>query len=234
MHSIAPGNQINAHDGYVFETTEVNRGTKRFSVLAVAIVDPERPSRDLPFIFPSRQRGRKDKMARFPVGIYITRVGVRVHKSIKLEPDNYQIGSAIGNPLNISLPYIPPTAPLVNTFDYSVGWAMAESEDFGRKRVEQQQEALAGSKIQLVTESSLASGALVAEAPILSDPTVANGDPLAAPWEPHFLMPGVANAPTTHNGHRSAIILDVSGFILDPAVADYETATAGMGYLLEV
>lgn len=232
--ALAPGNQINAHDSFAYESTEINRGERRFSAIAVAIVDPERPSRDLPFIFPSRQRGRKDKPALFPAGIYITRVGLRIHKSIKLEPETYQIGPALGDPTNITMPYAPPVATLNNKFDYAVGWAMAQNEDFGKKGLELQLETIAGSGIQQRTETALASGALIAEAPILSDPTVATGDPLTLPWTPHFLQPGAALAATTHTGKRAAIILDVSGYVIDPAIVDYESATAGMGYLLDV
>jgi hypothetical protein len=53
-------------------------------------------------------------------------------------------------------------------------------------------------------------------------------------WLPHFLQPGAGVAPGTHSGKRGAIILDVSGFIIDPSIISYETATAGMGYLLDV
>ena len=232
MGTIASGNQINPHDSFSFESTEIQRGVKRFSCIAVAIVDPERPSRDLPFIFPSRQRGRKDKPAIFPVGVYINRVGLRIGQAVKLLAATYEVGPALGDPLNISVPYAPTV--LTDTFDYAACWALAENEDFGRKRTELQVETLLGSKIQQSVEVPLASGALIAEAPILSDPTVANGDPLIAPWQPHFLMPGAGIAPGTYTGKRAAIILDVSGYVIDPTVVDYESATAGMGYLLDV
>jgi hypothetical protein len=235
MSNLAPGNVINPHDSFSFEATEINRGERRFNAIAIAIVDPERPSRDLPFIFPSRQRGRKDKPALFPAGVYITRVGLRIHQSINLVAGTYEIGLALGDTLNVTMPYLPPATPdLINKFDYAVGWAMANNEDFGRKRVELQAETLAGSGTQSFTEIALASGGLVAEAPILSDPTVATGDPLLVPWLPHFLQPGAGIAPGTHSGKRGAIILDVSGFIIDPSIISYESATAGMGYLLDV
>jgi hypothetical protein len=229
--SLNPGSVINEHFGYSNEGITVRRGLELFNTVAVAIVDPEQPSRDIPFILPSRQKGRRNLTFNLPAGLFITRAAVRIPKELTLAAETYQIGTALGDAMNISLPYVATALPGV--FDYSVGWALADWQNFGQKVTEAQVETVPGNGVQSVATTNLAGGAILAECPIISDPTQANGDPLTAAWEPRFLMPGANPAPTTNNGRKYGIILDISGYKLNPRAIDTETALAGMGYLFE-
>lgn len=231
MSSLNLGSVINSHYSFGGERHQIKPGLQSFRAIGVAIIDPKRPSRDVPFIIPSRQKGIEDKAFQLPIGTYITRVGLRIPAAINLASATYEVGAVLGAATNVQAVYVNPGAQ--TKFDYSVCWALADFEDFGRKRTEAQVDNPVGSGIQSVTEVASASGALVAEAAILSDPTVANGDSLSAIWEPHWLTPNAAAAPTTYTNKKLPIILDVSGYYIDANVVGYETATAGMQYLLD-
>jgi hypothetical protein len=231
MTNLNPGSVINPHDSYSNETIQLGRGTRQFNLRGLAIVDPERPSRDIPIIIPSRQKGRKDVMYSLPIGAYVTRVAVLIPKHLNLASGTYEIGPTLGAAGNVQVVYAQTLQ--MTSFDYEVGWVIADNEDFGRKRVAAQTDTPTGSGVQTITDTPLASGALIAEAAILSDPTVANGDVLTTPWLPHFLTPGAVAQPSSWTGKKGAIVLDISGYYLDATPVNYETATAGCQYLLD-
>lgn len=230
-HNLNLGSVINPHAGYDGERHQLTPGKQAFSMIGLAVIDPDRLSRDIAFILPSRQKGRKDKPFSVPAGAYITKIGVRIPKDLNMANAVYEIANTPGATPGVQVAYAPPVSQSI--YDYVACWALSDAGDFGLKRVEAQGETSPGSSIQQITSVPSGSGALIAEASALSDPTVATGDPLTADWEPHLITPVAAAAPTTHNTEKkSVVVLEVAGYFLDAETAYLEKALAGAEYLL--
>jgi hypothetical protein len=96
---LGTGNQINYHDSYSGETTEVIPGIRYFQRVGLAIIDPSRPSREIPFVIPARQKGREER--RFACnfaseGIY--QVNVIVPKDVRWENPNAADTTPVAGP----------------------------------------------------------------------------------------------------------------------------------------
>lgn len=220
------GSIINPHSGYDGETHALYPGQRSWSMIGLAIIDPEQPSRDIAFILPARQKGRPNKIFTIPAGSYVTRASVRIPNKVVLGNGAYEIAPVAGAAEQIQVAYAPPVA--ASDYDYVVSWALVPHGSFGIKRVEAQADTAPGNGQQLITSTPSTNGALLAEATILVDSSVANGDPLAADWSPHWITPGAVPFPATSSGKKEAVVLEVSGYYLDATATDMETAVAGV------
>lgn len=77
--TLAAGNAINRVGAGGVETF---RGWKQFTMTGIAYIDPSRPSRDVPFIIPSRQPGHDDEPFLIPAWSYIYRAALTIPPNV--------------------------------------------------------------------------------------------------------------------------------------------------------
>jgi len=229
MTILSTGSVINPLFGYASEQVQIRKGLRSFNTVGLAIVDPNSTSTDIPFISPSKQKGRVSNAFSIPAGAFITHVGFRIPANVVLENnEEYEIGPALAAARNTAFTC---PAPADISLDYVKGWSVADFAPWGVEYTAAQS-LTAG--MQTITEVADALADLrTAGAATLADQADAEGDALAAAWLPRFLSVAGSNPPTTRNGKKDFIILEVGGYYLDGSVADYESATSGALYLLD-
>lgn len=244
---LTTGNQINSLDSYSFETAEGFRGLKTFNQVGLAIVDPSRPSREIPFMIYSKQKGKEPIRYSIPRRAYVYRVGIRVPKEVVWENptsgtndlngivqstgDMYIEGVGTSATESISLPIDPAAGPLNarRIWDASMVWAKIPGSNYGQFYGIQQFEDNTYPDSPVLIKRNFEG--YLQRCQIMSHDWVGTGlpgNPLRDDWKPVLKIQPSLIAPTTNNGKKSAIILEVSGYLFDEEPISSEKALSGI------
>jgi hypothetical protein len=252
---LAFGNYINHLDSYSGETVEITRGVKHFNLVGLATVNPAQPSREIPFMIPSRQRGREPKQFIVPSTAIITRVSVLIPKDVIWQnPENpsytppppgsvaqqsqglvtiSQVLAGIGVIIPVDPYGMGPATP--QDFDTYCTFQRFPGMNWGRQYL-----GLPYSVSGAIPSQATAGAYFNGDNPNCSllswdSPVGPPASPIGsfraattALWIPNFNTSPTLPAPTTSTGKKSAIILEVSGFAFDFEPISLEKALAGV------
>jgi hypothetical protein len=217
---LATGNQINSYDSYSFETTEGFRGLKAFNQVGIAVIDPSRPSREVPFVIPSRQRGREPRPFVIPSRAYVYRVAVRIPKDIKWQNPEavgldangivqstglVLIGENPSGPSNylISLPIDPDRNADPKVLDATMVWTKVPGSDYGQFFGQYHQAVSGGLDLPQTIKKNFEG--FVQRCPIIAFDRVGTplpGNLVKADWFPSLTVQPSLIAPTTYTGKK--------------------------------
>lgn len=252
---LASGNHINGLDAYSNEAVEVLRGWKRFLLTGLAIIDPNRPSRDIPFIIPSRQAGRPDAPFMVPANAHIFRVGLKIPKEIIWR--NAPTGStpnakaataqvrvvSNGNADIMPVTYNPLQGPpgLPQNWDAHEVHQVVPGGISGNHQVAEHTEGnISFPGQQVITTLPLATSYNPVNGVYAPCPVLALGTPESAAFFQIYStartnialsVNNAAAAPTTSTGKKSAFILEIAGYIADLDLVEPEKAFYGVDAL---
>jgi hypothetical protein len=235
---LAAGNLINQMHSYSSESVELFRGYQYSTMVGLAIVDPSQPSRSIPFIIPSRQKGRPDRPMSIRRPVYIHRVALRVPKDIVwTNVSTYSINGTLNGQNHLTDVSVDTTVLAPGSSPATFMNVLIDPNRYPHRNdfdTEQIMQVFPGSKlVELVMKyktslnPSLEAQAVIPYGEVMPDanslptcPSLLLDDSTAAqegqfgPYSENFSLnfKNTAAAPVTLSGKKSAFILELSLF----------------------